>query len=227
MTSYAAYSDASETLLPDDLYLLADLILLGVAALFFLLALPRAVVRLLCLSAWSEGLFLRAGASDHGTRHSRPPSSSSLQENDVTDLSERSFAARRYMSRQPRRVNFEKGRPAASPTTITDDGESYRGLVRPQRRPPVHMSAWSSMFPRINAWLFATLRPGYSIGRALLLVGYTVLMLFVGFDGGNPFVQYIPAGWIGASQLPVAFLLGTKNNLLGVLLGRGYEKVRS
>lgn len=83
------------------------------------------------------------------------------------------------------------------------------------------------MFPRINAWLFATLRPGYSIGRALLLVGYTVLMLFVGFDGGNPFVQYIPAGWIGASQLPVAFLLGTKNNLLGVLLGRGYEKVRS
>ena len=76
-------------------------------------------------------------------------------------------------------------------------------------------------------WLCATLRSGYSIGRALLLLGYSVLMLFVGLDGGNPFVQYIPAGWLGASQLPVVFLLGTKNNLLGVLLGKGYEKVRS
>lgn len=228
-TSYAAAYDATsdETLLPSNLYLLADVILLGVAALFLLLALPRAVTRLLRLSAWSEGLFLRAGATGRHTRYSRSPSSSP-KESDVYDFSERSFAARRYAPPQSRRVNFEKSRPAAtSPTTVTDDGDSGRGLVarRSQRRPPAHMPAWSSMFPTMNAWLCATLRPGCSVGRALLLFGYAVLMLFVGLDGGNPFVQYIPAGWVGASQLPVAFLLGTKNNLLGVLLGRGYEKV--
>ncbi|TFY68805.1 hypothetical protein EVJ58_g796 [Rhodofomes roseus] len=87
------------------------------------------------------------------------------------------------------------------------------------------MPAWSSIFPGVSAWLGATLRPGYSVGKALLLLGYSVLILFIGLEGGSPFVQYVPAGWVGVSQLPVAFILGTKNNLLGVFLGKGYEKL--
>ena len=223
-TVYDSSSD-DETLLPGDLYLLADVILLGVVAVFFLFALPRAVTRLLRLSAWSEGLFLRAGARERHARHSRSPSASP-KEGDVYDYSERSFAARQHTA-QGRRVNFERGRTTTSPTTTTDDDDSACALTdsRPQRRPPAHMPAWSSICPKMNAWLCATLRPGYSVGGTLLLLGYSVLMLFVGLHGGNPFVQYIPAGWVGASQLPVAFLLGTKNNLLGILLGKGYEKV--
>ncbi|KAH9935370.1 ferric reductase like transmembrane component-domain-containing protein [Fomitopsis serialis] len=211
--AYDATSGGTD-LLTGDLYFLADVLLLCVAALFFLLALPRAITRLTRLSAWTEGLFLRAGS---GRRRVQHPGSLSPKEGEVYDYSERSFAARRFTSQ--RRVNPTSG----SPTTVTDDGDS--DAARSHRRPPAHMPAWSSIFPGMSARLGATLRPGHSVGSALLLLGYAVLMLFVGLEGGNPFVEYVPAGWVAASQLPVVFILGTKNNLLGVLLGKGYEKL--
>lgn len=216
-----ASSDSAD-LLPDNLYFLADVLLLCVAALFFLLALPRAVTRLLRLSAWSEGLFLRSGS-----RKGRIQRTVSLspKEGEVYDYSEQSYAARRFSQR---RVNFTRNQPTASPTTITNDRDSdgSRSTNRSRRRPPAHMPAWSSIFPGVSAWLGATLRPGYSVGKVLLLLGYSVLVLFIGLEGGSPFVQYLPAGWVGVCQLPVAFILGTKNNLLGAFLGKSYEKVR-
>ncbi|KZT71050.1 hypothetical protein DAEQUDRAFT_688502 [Daedalea quercina L-15889] len=217
----AASSDGGGPL-TGNLYFLADVLLLGAAALFFLFVLPRAVTRLTRLSAWSEGLFLRSG-SRRG--YTQSVGSQSSKEGEVFDYSERSYAARRHTPQ--RRVNYANGHPARSLTTVTDDDDSYGGFVtdRVHRSPPAHMPAWSTIFPGVNARLGATLRPGHSIGRVLVLLGYAVLMFFVGLEGGNPFVDYVPAGWVGVSQLPVAFLLGTKNNLLGVLLGKGYEKL--
>ncbi|KAJ3765256.1 hypothetical protein FB446DRAFT_625068, partial [Lentinula raphanica] len=39
------------------------------------------------------------------------------------------------------------------------------------------------------------------------------------------FTDTVRFGWITASQLPFVYAFGTKNNVLGMFLGIGYEKI--
>ena len=81
------------------------------------------------------------------------------------------------------------------------------------------------MFPTIASYLRVGVRPGLTIGKSILLLGYFGIMLYAGLYGSNPFSDPVRAGFLAASQIPVIVALGTKNNIVGMLIGFGYERV--
>lgn len=81
------------------------------------------------------------------------------------------------------------------------------------------------MAPRMAALLRYPIQPELTVGKAFVLLGYTAIVLYAGLYKSNPLTQPIRAGWVAISQIPVVMILGTKNNLLGMMLGVGYERV--
>ena len=65
----------------------------------------------------------------------------------------------------------------------------------------------------------------YSLGKVLLMAAYTVVILFAGLYQSSPFVAPDCSGWVSVSQLPCIYILTTKNNVIGMLVSVGYEKV--
>jgi hypothetical protein len=68
--------------------------------------------------------------------------------------------------------------------------------------------------------------PGFSLGQVIILLGYFgILLATTVWDNSSPFVDVVRPGWIAVAQMPIIFALATKNNIIGMLLGTGYEKV--
>lgn len=91
--------------------------------------------------------------------------------------------------------------------------------------PPPPIRSWSSRFPLISSILSRPAFPGCSIGRLVIFAVYFGIVLYAGVYGINPFSGFKREGFVAMSQLPIIFALGTKNNILGMLLSVGYEKV--
>ncbi|KAG8988980.1 hypothetical protein FRB90_002459, partial [Tulasnella sp. 427] len=121
---------------------------------------------------------------------------------------------------------------------IKDKGESYAfefSPTAPVQVPstthatsvPVRVHSLAARFHRVNRHLhrpfFTT---GYTIGQALV---FTVFSTFIVF--GCFYKQFLPtfmprrAGSMAIGQMPLIFALGAKNNIIGFLLGVGYEKL--
>ena len=66
---------------------------------------------------------------------------------------------------------------------------------------------------------------GYHLGQGLLLILYFGTLLFATLYRSSPFKTTGREGAIVASQLPWLYILATKNNAIGLLVGYGYEKV--
>lgn len=66
---------------------------------------------------------------------------------------------------------------------------------------------------------------GYHLGQGLLLVFYFAVLLFAALYRDSVFKNEFREGAIVASQLPWVYILATKNNAIGALVGYGYEKV--
>lgn len=84
---------------------------------------------------------------------------------------------------------------------------SYHAMLQPVSRP------------------FSARYGGYSMGQYLLLVVYATLIGVAMFLYASPVNNIKRAGFVCISQIPVVFALGTKNCLVGWLVGMGYEKV--
>jgi len=67
--------------------------------------------------------------------------------------------------------------------------------------------------------------PGYTIGRFLIVFGYCLIILVVSLYRCNPFLDYLRTGYVALGQIPIVFALATKNNILGMMLALGYEKL--
>ncbi|KAH9918083.1 uncharacterized protein B0H18DRAFT_1032519 [Fomitopsis serialis] len=67
--------------------------------------------------------------------------------------------------------------------------------------------------------------PGYPIGTLFLMLCWVGVMLYAGLLDSNPFSNPGRAGILVVSQLPLVFVLGTKNNVVGTLIGQGYERL--
>ncbi|KAG8221551.1 ferric reductase like transmembrane component-domain-containing protein [Butyriboletus roseoflavus] len=65
----------------------------------------------------------------------------------------------------------------------------------------------------------------YTAVQVLLMAGYTAAVFYAAFYGSNPFTDPSRSGWVIASQIPFVYALATKNNLIGLLVGVGYEKL--
>ncbi|KAI9566156.1 ferric reductase like transmembrane component-domain-containing protein [Boletus coccyginus] len=65
----------------------------------------------------------------------------------------------------------------------------------------------------------------YTVVQVLLMALYAAAVLYAAFYESNPFTSPYRAGWVTASQIPFVYAFATKNNVIGLLVGVGYEKL--
>ncbi|KAJ6551429.1 hypothetical protein B0H19DRAFT_1211163 [Mycena capillaripes] len=177
-----------------------NIFILALAATVLLYRLPRALARFWRYSEWSNGHFFR-----HVARPRSPPrvvvSSRGAYINKELD-SELSHTTSHV--RHARRVN-SKGAPIRV---------SY----------PPHVATVMPLLRPLAAPLSARFSPGFSFAQlAVILVYISVLIYPLSVATTGPFVDFDRAGWIAISQLPFVILFASKNNVLGMMLGNGYE----
>ncbi|KIM55324.1 hypothetical protein SCLCIDRAFT_302950 [Scleroderma citrinum Foug A] len=102
---------------------------------------------------------------------------------------------------------------------------AYAGPLSSGEKQPVHVPMFLSVVHPLANILTRRVYEGYTIGHVLLIVGYTAIVFYAGFYQSNPFVDPLRAGWVATSQIPFLYAFATKNNVIGMLLGAGYEKL--
>ncbi|OJA16573.1 hypothetical protein AZE42_03834 [Rhizopogon vesiculosus] len=191
---------------PFDLAFHIDIFLIAFAGVFALFALPRAVARFSRVAEWRQGHILRAIPLER--RAPRPPVMRSVQ-------------------------SLAFGAPAADNVT-SEESHTLHSDTHLIRHPaakqegwslPPHVRAWSSRVPTFGSILRYRLETGFSAGQALVLLVYFSVLVYAGLLKSNPFSDPLRTGFVAMSQIPIVYLLATKNNLLGMLIGAGYEKV--
>ena len=82
------------------------------------------------------------------------------------------------------------------------------------------------MLPQLSWITRISLRPGLTVGGASILLAYFAVMFYAGFYKSNIFTDPLRLGYVAISQIPVVVILATKVNVLGMLLGAAYTRVR-
>ncbi len=89
-----------------------------------------------------------------------------------------------------------------------------------------HVRSWQMLFPRTTHVLRLPVLGHIHLGGAVICVLYFSLLLFAALYRTSIWTNPVRAAYVAISQIPVVYLLATKNNVLGVLLGTAYDKVR-
>ncbi|KAL0576626.1 hypothetical protein V5O48_005356 [Marasmius crinis-equi] len=178
-----------------------DLLFVAAFALLFLLRLPRLLTRFWSPSELRDGLFLH----HQSLRTRRRIHFNAERGPNHRDLSTDNSHNRGYTPRSARRVG-EKGYPVEP---------SY----------PPHVLPYPVSLRPVVERLRKRIAPGISVANMLLMVTYFVVLLYPAFYKANPFGTPDRYGWIAVAQYPFVVALAGKNNLLGILLGLGYEKL--
>ncbi|KAJ7153949.1 ferric reductase like transmembrane component-domain-containing protein [Mycena crocata] len=91
--------------------------------------------------------------------------------------------------------------------------------------PPPLKPAPSFLRPVVSV-LRSRVVSGLSVTQMIVCVAYLNVLLYPSlYMSTGPFVDYNRFGYISVSQVPFVVALATKNNILGMLLGKGYEKL--
>lgn len=177
-------------------------------ALFAVAALPRAIARFSSPKAWSQGWILR---------HSPPK---------VRDPLQRIPTVKRNTdwnaTTAEKRLDFATA--ADGPNSPRNWTDRYDFQQTAQRVAPRHVPSLRTVLYPVSSQ-FSRRVLGYSAGQVLILLGYATLIAICGLLYANPVTNAKRAGWIAMSQIPVSFLLASKNSLIGFLVGKGYEKL--
>ncbi|KIM43579.1 hypothetical protein M413DRAFT_25919 [Hebeloma cylindrosporum] len=91
--------------------------------------------------------------------------------------------------------------------------------------PPSHIPACIKPLRPILTPLRARIAPGFSVAQLLVMSMYFYSLLYAAFYRSNIFTDSARTAWICISQLPFVFIFAQKNNVLGFILGYGYEKL--
>jgi len=173
-----------------------NILFLAVLSAFILVNLPRAFARVSQANEWCRGFSLRS------TRLGRPSPPSTPQN---------------------MQVKAGVGNDGSDDSHIFDSQASQ--MEQKSNSYPLHVPACPA-FARPLAWLLSIrLSPGFSLGQILILGFYMGILVYGGFHNSNPVTDPVRTGWIAVSQLPIVCALATKNNLIGLTVGLGYEKV--
>lgn len=207
----AAAGDAQSTDMGTDELIVywLDIALLCVVGVFFLAGLPRAVARFTRFSEWRRGhlFFSSTTAKRKKPARSNPPAERHRRQYinanraDYTTDQSHTYVMHEYS---------EKGNSSSPGST----------------NPPAHVPALSTMLYHISSVFSYSVTPGKSIGKltiAALFIAALVILAFV--LGGKPLTDPERLGWFATGLIPVAVALGTKNNLVGMFVGMGYERV--
>ncbi|KZT00744.1 uncharacterized protein LAESUDRAFT_731977 [Laetiporus sulphureus 93-53] len=221
----SADSSAQRAELATNLIYYSGLLLLGIVGVFFLLALPRVAVRFTRWSELTEGLFLYSTTTKKSA-HDAYPLSPVYPPAHVFIRSKRADDEK-TLSPPEDASDIEDDYALETKRISMYDISKAHDIARVDRRYqyPVHMPALSTLFPGTSSFLARTVRQGYSIGKVLMLLAYTGLMLAVGLVQSNPFTDYNHSGELACAQIPVVVVLAVKNNVITWLIGHGYEKL--
>ncbi|KDQ51900.1 hypothetical protein JAAARDRAFT_139501 [Jaapia argillacea MUCL 33604] len=177
-----------------------DLLIVASVAVLALLSLPRLLARFSRRVEWNQGLFLW-----HSTQ--------------VYVRAEPVHASRVSADRQNR------------PSDLSDSGtlRSAGGVAADEKERstsyPRHVPAWSTSLHPFAVILRYPIAPRVSLGQLLLMAAYFAVLLYAGLYHASPFQQPVRAAYVAMSQIPVVYVLATKNNVISVLIGIGYEKL--
>lgn len=176
-------------------------VLLALVALVVFVRIPRAFARLWHRSEWMRGHFL--SYQPHPEPSQIPPTSAA-----------------------PTTIDFSNAMGSSQDSHETKAAVSlWRGTTVSY---PPHMKPTPSFLRPVVSVLRSKLAPGLSAAQMVVCVCWLGVMLFPAISGSRgPFTDINRYGWIAISQVPFIFALGAKNNVLGTVLGVGYEKVRS
>ncbi len=96
----------------------------------------------------------------------------------------------------------------------------------PISRKPVHFKSWQVRFPFIMRMLRTPAIGRIQVGGVMICALYFGLLLFAALYKSSIFKDPRRAGWVAISQIPVVYVLATKNNVLCVAWGTAYDRVR-
>ncbi|KAG8851500.1 hypothetical protein FRB96_009173 [Tulasnella sp. 330] len=192
----------------------------GVVLCLIVASLPRAYMRWRHPSIRSHGLKLKASKPGTNTPStSISGSSTPPAPNVIPEFASRPFESGRTSSMESVEkvaddVKVCAEEAPATPVEGTVTTETYS-----------RVASWGSIFYSISQYLD---RPvwwaGYSVGLSLAFATYTGIISFGILYHNLPAFGPRRAGWIVAGQMPFIIFLSTKNNILGFVLGMGYEK---
>ncbi|RDX49455.1 iron reductase [Lentinus brumalis] len=95
----------------------------------------------------------------------------------------------------------------------------------PTRVQATHVRSWQMLFPHMTHVLRLPVLGRIHLGGAVICVLYFSLLLFAALYRTSIWTNPVRAAYVAISQIPVVYLLATKNNVLGVLLGTAYDKL--
>lgn len=181
-----------------------DLFLIALVALYALARLPRAIALFGTTREWIDGHFLHRGPV-HPTHRRISPDTGAYP---------------------------LKESPTGSPSDDTHNPYPYAFNASNEKwrasalRLPPHAAACPRVLRPLMTPLRVRIAPGFSVAQFLVLSVYFISLLYAGFFRANIFTDGTRTGWVAAAQLPFVFAFAQKNNIVGAILGYGYEKVR-
>ena len=198
--SLAGFDQSPENVESIVLLYRIDLVLLSIFALFVVAKLPQVIALFGTTSEWFDGHFLHYVPYSPSTTRSYPSPSSKAD-----FASNISHTLHSHNSLPTERVT-EKGTPAMI-------------------RYPPHAGSCISFLRPVLTLLRLRTSPGFSVAQSLIFFIYLVCLGYATLYKSNIFTDQTRTAWVVIAQLPFLFLLAQKNNILGLLLGCGYEKV--
>lgn len=180
-----------------------DIALFGVLAVFVLAAIPRLVGRFSVYPELKRGLILRTGSSDDASARRR------------------TGIAPMHHSSSSGTVESDQSRTLADHIQRLSSKEYEDSSVSP----PLHVPSLSTLLYPISTFFVYSITPGKTLGKVALSLIYITGILFVVFFSSDPLADPARLGDIAVSQIPFVVALGTKNNIIGILLSKGYERV--
>ncbi|KAI0794915.1 hypothetical protein C8Q75DRAFT_748025 [Abortiporus biennis] len=121
------------------------------------------------------------------------------------------------------RDEWKKGHVLYKSDSVTTNQDHEIGLTLHRRSR--HPFLRSSVYHQYRHLRGLTIVPGITTGRATLMFCYFGLLLFAASYRDSVFTNPVRQAYVAISQLPVVYVLATKNNAVGILVGTGYEKL--
>ncbi|KAG1741000.1 ferric reductase like transmembrane component-domain-containing protein [Suillus lakei] len=196
--------------LDDDLVYHADILIFGIILIFTLASLPRAYARFSRRSEWSQGHILRSIVTLPSTK---PKINLNLTLSYPVDHE---------------KPSFDRGDSSTACAPLPSQYRiSLAHVVDEKALPnvPIRDPTVSSIWHPVASVLRYRVHDNYSVNQVLLMLAYISIIFYVSFYQSDPFTDPHRAGFVITSQIPFVYALATKNNIIGMMVGVGYEKL--